>query len=431
MNDNNLNVPVSEILEIFYRGVLQRMPSEQEINVHISSCNNIDNDKLVKILRSFLVSSEFKNQLPQLYPLLLPNDTTDLINACESYALFPVFNEVWLPFALSCCEYIWKEYCVKSLLVTDGQINAVKHALNEFDFLIGSHEKESVNTIIELKEPALFFAHSHVWPDLTSTIIDKCPASVMFLIGDGFRNQPYPTWEHKRNVYCAISWGFDDGVCGHYLKKIIEYSSIEFYRDFIADKLLSQSMAANDIDNYDAFYVRYWGEGGAYQGISLQDVVTSWVDTVSMYTMPGTTLVIKGVPRVSSSLMNVFRTQLAIKNVKYIDFDEYAKKVRFECEYIDALPVEYSYRKGLLCNAGRHYVLDSSLAFVIAHSAHIRKPCSIVLGVQSDVVNGFPEEAVEQIKNFIEHSRKAIIDSIDFFGAEIASDDVFVILNLL
>lgn len=417
LDSANVSIPIRQMIEVFYKAILNRAPTEKEIDIHAYGYPVFDTPNMVSLLSSFVSSKEFVQKFSNEHKsLLTEKHQSSLINACDSYLIFPVFNEAWLPFALACCEYFFNEYSIKSLLVSEVQYESLNYALNSFSFLIGCCCGADVVNLVTVKPPAIIFVHSGIWVQLTEALIEKSNFSVFYILGDAFRNHPHYVWDSRKYISGAISWGFDDGVCSSYKKTVIDYFSIERFRTALACNIIPQSVFGVDLELYDVFYVRYWSEGGVYSGIDSDSVVRSWADTVLAMSDLNAVLIIKGDERVSSELTNKFKMMLAERGVEFIDFEDYAFQRGVNISRFGNMPVEYAYSKGLLCRARKHYVLDSSLAYVIANHPQVDKCCEIVLGVDSFLVNQFPDDCKVQIASFIEHTKNAIANSPQFVG---------------
>lgn len=417
LDNKNINIPIRQMIEVFYRAVLNRVPTEEEIDIHAYGYPAFDTPNLVSMLSSFVSSEEFAEKFSDEYQsLVTAKHQKSLINACDSYLLFPVFNEAWLPFALACCEYYFNEYAIKTIFFSDVQCKSLTYALESYDFLLGCCRCRDVEKLIALKPPSIIFSHAEIWVELNELFLEKSPLSVLFVIGDAFRNHLHNIWEPSKHIFGAIFWGFDDGGCNSSEKFVIDYFRIEYFRKALADNFILQNEFGPDFDEYDVFYVRYWSEGGVYKEIHPDVVVQTWTDTVLAKSNFNTILIIKGDERVSSGLTAKFKALLTEKNVRFIDFEDYAFQRGVSISGLGSMPVEYAYSKGLLCNAGKHYVLDSSLAYVIANHPQVKKICEIVLGVDSSSDNQFPDDCKAQITRFIEHTKNAITSSPRFSG---------------
>jgi hypothetical protein len=317
----------------------------------------------------------------------------------------------WLPLLLGLSDVIEADGGAIVLIVPDdfeiANITGIgKFVLNASSFFANS-ELFSCNSIV---------THSFGFEEVASKLLDVFPSARLELYSDAFTNHELKYWQrdsfigNKKTVSCF--YYFDQlptrRLYSSIPARIVSSSKVFDYFSLLSDRYLCLLPDLSlDIESYSVLYLRYWG-CGIYEGLSTSTICKLIVSTVLKFEFESSVLIIKSDPRVKMDVFSAVVSELQGSGINVMSFDSYLGRfgIKPSCAM---MPVEFFYSKGLLVNAINHFVLDSSLGYVLGIHPSIVRRCNIVLGVDQAGIDELP---VDDGVNWLNYQSRAFAENL-------------------
>ena len=367
-----------------YQGILERDPEFKTENLK----KNID---LPKYLKSVVDSREYsalavsKGRFKKFEKIGRLASQVDAIkiNGNAVFVHTPL-GGAFLYCALAVCRQLKAEFPDKRVyLVSDiecpDEINASSFSALFIDGIYTTDQVLSAE-IDAAVNPGFIISPSEWLIEKPIQMAKLYPSALFGIWSDGFRNVANTMrWLPQLTVQKVYFFGFKANLAT--IESVAE-NVIPLHFIWDAQKVLLKSRWGQlpDVADkaYSVFYPRYWWRG-AYK-FKHEFIVASWLETIIEHSPAEELVVIKSSPlytdegRVVSDLRARLESQG--RNVMYTE--EFCEFVGAD-KKLAALPAEDLFFLGILSQARMHYVLDGSLANIIASHPCIKKPVSLVL----------------------------------------------------
>ena len=300
------------------------------------------------------------------------------------------FSGLFLYCALACCRFIKLEYTNKKIyLISDLDLQS---EISESDFsslcIDGLYQtKDILLAEISLSlNPGLIVSHSEGEMDNPVNLIKLYPQALFGVWSDGLRNATETIrWMSYAKVQKIYYFGFK-----HYLaadefviEMIVPLDFIWHSQRILLNKKWNLSFDRKTC-NYAVFYPRYWWKY-PYE-LTNEFIISNWVDTVVQCSPENELIVIKSSPIYNddNGVVAGFYDQMISLGRPVVYAEEFLESIGLD-KHMANLPSEDLYSLGIFIDSSRHYVLDSSLANIVASHPLIEKPCQIVLGGKMNI----------------------------------------------
>ncbi|MDR5757607.1 hypothetical protein [Caballeronia sp. LZ035] len=310
-------------------------------------------------------------------------------------------SEAWLPFALGISEYFQQTQSIESVLVYQEWSPAISDACALSASVFDVIELRTLLTNAQTLKlrPSFIVSHSFGWLPQTRSLLAQFSSASFFTYADAFKNEMDSRLDAERNIIGGFYFGYQPE--GRKVRPQAILPTTEIVRHIhaiagqyeFADNFKEQIGGRRD---YALVYLRYWGTGP--YAFSLEEVARCIVDTVTRFSDPTSTIVLKRDSRAHPDLYSIVDSALNQAGFITEDFGSLLTRVGVGEAY-EAMPVEYFLSKGLLCDAVRHFVFDSSLSFHIAVAPKIERDTEIVIGAALDSLANEMEQEVAHVDN--------------------------------
>jgi hypothetical protein len=295
-------------------------------------------------------------------------------------------SEAWLPFALAIAEYFRQSQSLESVLVYQEWSPAISDACALSSAVFDVVELQTL--LAHARElglrPSFVVSHSFGWLPQTRSLLARFNSASFFTYADAFKNEMDSILDEERNIIGGFYFGYQPEGRKVRAQAILPANEIVRHIEAIAncyefsDNFQTELSVTRD---YALVYLRYWGTGP--YAFSLAEVARCIVDTVMHFSDKSYVLVLKRDPRAHPDLYATVDS--ALREAGYVTEDFGSLLTCFGVgEAYEAMPVEYFFSKGLLCDAAQHFVFDSSLSFHIAVAPRIMCDTEIIIGAKLD-----------------------------------------------
>ena len=296
-------------------------------------------------------------------------------------------NDVFLPFCLSVADYFYKKHNRQSILIYYDWSPFYYHAV------LCSNSLSEIWGYLEFLDFAktnkihveTFISHSFGWEDVISEILTNVTATEFFVYGDGFKQSVQSTYNKYHRISGAISFGSIPVGLEERIEEVISpFTVIECYKKLstlIPIKRRLRSFGHND--SYAVVYLRYYGADP-------YNFHTSIAIHIALQTIVGNlgtvqSVVIKNDPRVPEGVFTGLISALRSKGLKAISLEDYLLD-KGENPCLAAIPAEYLFLNGYLCDASLHICFDSTVCYSIAAMKEYIATTTILVGANLDFI---------------------------------------------
>lgn len=292
----------------------------------------------------------------------------------------------WSPHILALCEQL-PQQGVEWVLVVPDELDTAFLPLPKATVQTRVIKLSEALTLPKMVKCSHVVTHSFGFHDVVKKLLRHFTEAQLQLYADGFSNN-----ERNRDVNSNV--GQHGSLTGVYyfdnwpsrrlenksIARLVDASTIFKYWAGLAEKLIPQPIDPGlEINNYVVLYLRYWG-AGIYENFTTENIVKALIATLHSQRNLKRVVIVKSDPRIKPEIYAAVMDGLRTAGIRSLRFEDYLKSFGIE-DKKSLLPAEVFFAKGLLCQAKAHYVLDSTMGYVIALSPAIRRPTKIIFGV--------------------------------------------------
>jgi hypothetical protein len=407
-----------------YNSLLDREPEFETLNLKKS----IDVTKFLKSIRS---STEFENLATskarmKRFEFLGRSEEEDRKLKIGGNCVFvhTPLGGIFLYCALACCQQLKREYHDKEVyLISDV---ALEDSINPLDFdSLGIHGFFRTSQILSTEttstlNPGLIVSHSEGLMENTIGLTSKYSDALFGVWSDGLRNGTNTNrWLPNTKVEKIYFFGYKGYVVGNNfaIEKIIPPSFLWDAQKTLLDRQWAEAPSLVR-PKYSVFYPRYWWR--APYNFKKEFILNSWLETILENSDPDELIVIKSSPLYGDDIGVIaeLREQLLANGRAAVYCSDFCISIGLD-EAIGKLSSEDLFYLGILENATTHYVLDGSLASIIASHPSIRRPSKVILGSKIDLNNNvglsvLVNNLAGQMQGLMEFSKFSLVNAEKF-----------------
>ena len=296
--------------------------------------------------------------------------------------------------ALACCRLIRRDYPDKKIyLISDVALQAEDFESEKNSLYIDGifRTTDVINNGVDLVlRPGLIISFSETAMDNVIALMQLYPQALFGVMSDGFRNVATAIrWAPHAKVRVVYFFGFKGALISkdYLIEKIIPLPFLWQVQKILLNKKWG-CIFELEIDKYSVFYPRYWWR--APYGLECELIVLSWIRTVLENSSEDELIVIKSSPLYGddAGVISNFRDKLAELGRFVLYAEEFCESLGLDKEMAN-LPSEDLFYLGVFDKARRHYVLDGSLATIVASHPSVKRPFQLVLGSHMEVMNNY------------------------------------------
>lgn len=413
-----------KLITSVYNSLLDREPEFETLNLKKS----IDIPRFLKSIRS---SAEFENLTiskarMKRFAFAGRSEEEDRKLKIGGNCIFvhTPLGGIFLYCALACCQQVKREYQDKEIyLISDVPLD---DNINPLDFhSLGIQGFFQTNKILTLDtpftlNPGLLVSHSEGLMENTLSLTDKYPEALFGVWSDGLRNATdTDRWLPLLKVEKIYFFGYKGYIIGNNfaIEKIIPTAFLWDAQKILLDRKWPQVPSLERV-TYSVFYPRYWWREP--YNFKKEFILTSWLEAVLENSNPEELIVIKSSPLYGDDLGVVaeFRKQLLAEGRIAIYSKDFCLSLGLD-ETTGDLPSEDLFHLGILDNAINHYVLDGSLASIIASHPGIKRPTQLILGSKINLNNSVGlsvliNNLASQMQGLMEFSKFSLLNAENF-----------------
>jgi hypothetical protein len=418
-----------KLIRSAYNSLLDREPEFETLNLKKS----IDISRFLKSIRS---SAEFENLTTskarmKRFEFTGRSEEEDRKLKIGGNCIFvhTPLGGIFLYCALACCQQVRREYKDKEIyLISDVPL---EDSINPLDFhSLGIQGFFPTNKIVSLEarnalNPGLIISHSEGLMESTVSLTNRYPEAIFGVWSDGLRNgTDTDRWLPKVKVEKIYFFGYKGSVVGKNfaIEKIIPPSFLWDAQKILLDRKWPQALSLERV-KYSVFYPRYWWR--APYNFKKEFILNSWLEAVLENSNPEELIVIKSSPLYGDDLGVIaeFREQLLAKGRAAVYSKDFCQSLGLD-EIVGDLSSEDLFYLGILDNATNHYVLDGSLASIIASHPNIKRPTQLILGSHINLNNSvglsvLNNNLASQMQGLMEFSKFSLLNAEKFKGGHL------------
>ncbi len=422
-------VDSSVVISAVYKVLLGRDISSLELADRVRSFEgrSAEEEPCIDLINSVLDSVEFSfaiNQLTQKHRLLAKKTPWQSLDVVNNIALVFAPTESWLPFRIVVADYLMAEYAVRSLLVCDGIYQQVTNACFLSTSILDVIKFSDIDCIPEQFIPTVIATHSFGWPELNETLLKRFSYTPLIVYGDGYKNLVSFNFDAIRPIHEVLYFGYNNNAWPLSNAKVLSSSDVTKFRDSLAHLHPFNNVELNrEPDQYAVLYLRYWGID-YYSALDDEGIAECFAMTAIRNTKKDTVIIIKGDGRAKPEQLAAVERKILAAGYTALNFADYIVQIGGDPQHLEGLPAEYFYTHGLLCNAVAHFVLDSSLAYIIATDPYIKRPTHLYIGPDGNTFESFgASKGRETVLDYTQLYKDAVLKSSEVIGKELISRD--------
>lgn len=398
--DESIKNNAGKLIYSFYVGLLNRKPEFNTIDLKREV-------KLIPFLRNIVNSSEFlglsaSRTAFQEFEVAARKSQVDGCLEFDGDCIFvhTPLDGIFAYCALACCRQVRHEYPEKKIyLISDVALQA--ELLGEdlsvlyIDGVIRTKDVFDNWGEIDLN-PGLIISHSEGSIDNAARLLELYPQALLGVWADGFRNVANANrWMPHAKVRVVYFFSFRGVLTSKEL--LLERVLPSCFLWDSQRVILNKRWGAFELDakNFSVFYPRYWWR--APYLLSHEFIVSSWVDMVLENSSEDELIVVKTSPLYNdgTDVVSNFIEKLVECGRNVVYADEFCESFGLDKKMAN-LSAEDLFCLGVFGKAKKHYVLDGSLATIIASHPGVIKPSQLVLGSK---FNAFDQNIPNMLKS--------------------------------